>query len=351
MEITNTYTNWQIEPSMKYDALCFLNIMTADTFYLTYYKDEYEKFKPKLTPDVTKALSEIKRKVKDENGTIVSAWLCLYCSAVEDSTLAQMVSTLSDLGKMKENFKKTPYYDDESWALFESITPELKIVLKFLVDIKWDEYWKNTILPKVKAKIAEVEAELPKYDVISLNEEFLGYKLPSNLITVYMLYYSQPHGIKITGMRFLTDAAWPFKIVIRTAAHEMMHPPYDIKADSVLRSAIESLGKDEFFKNKVFNHDPSLGYNTIEGLVEEDCVQSLDQLINERLGIAYDARKRWRESDEGIHVLAIALYQIMKEDGYNAKKEVFGDYFLKLIQSGRLANGNIEEYFNMFYKE
>ena len=255
-------TNWKIEPSFKYDALCFLNILTSDTFYLDYYQKEYDKFKPLLIPEVETSLKNIKRILKDENGRIISAYLCLYFSAVEDSTLDQMLNTLEDTRKLKTNFEKTPYHDEDSWKLFESVNHDLKVVLKFLKAINFNDYWKKDILPIVREKINEIKPDLPKYDVIRENEEYLGFKLPSNEITVYMLYYSQPHGIKITGTRFLTDVAWPFKIVIRTAAHEMMHPPYDINNNKKLADAIESLRKDDFLMDKVNNHNPSFGYNS-----------------------------------------------------------------------------------------
>ncbi len=342
-------TNWKIEPSFKYDALCFLNIMTGDTFYLTYYQQEYNKFAYLLTPEYEKSLSNLKKVLKEDNGKIISAYLCLYFSAAEDSTLEQMISRLDNLDELKHNFEDTPYHSDESWRLFESTIPDIKVIFRFLRDIDFEGYWKKEILPIVEKTVSEIEPDLPKYDVIKENEEFLGFKLLSNEITVYMLYYSQPHGIKITGTRFLTDAAWPFKIVIRTAAHEMMHPPYDYNSNEKIRNAIESFRKDKYLMDKVENHNPSLGYNRLEGLFEEDCVQALDQLINEKLGIAKDAKKRWQESDEAIHVFAVALYQVMKEESYNLKKEVFADFLVRMIESGRLGAGKIKELHNKFY--
>jgi hypothetical protein len=258
-----------------------------------------------------------------------------------------MLSTINNPAHLKENFSKTPYHNDEGWQLFESILPELKVILEFLKDIEFDKYWAQNIRPKVETIIKGIEPELPKYDVIKENEEFLGYKLPSDTITVYMLYYAQPHGIKITGTRFLTDVvAVP---EYQDCRHEMMHPPYDYQNDEVLRNTIELFRKDDFLMDKVTNHNLSFGYNTLEGLFEEDCVQSLDQVINEKLGMGRDAKKRWVESDDGIHVLAIALYQIMKVEYYNSGKEVFRDFLLRLVKTGTLAPGKIKEYYDKFY--
>ncbi len=130
----------------------------------------------------------------------------------------------------------------------------------------------------------------------------------------------------------------------------MMHPPYDHKNDAELRGVIESFSRDEFVMDRVNNHNKSLGYNSLEGLFEEDCVQSLDQLIGENLSVAIDARKRWKDSDEGIHVLAIALYQIMKEENYNSKGEVFRDFVIRINKEGRFVPGKIREYYDKFYK-
>ena len=73
---------------------------------------------------------------------------------------------------------------------------------------------------------------------------------------------------------------------------------------------------------RVEHHNPSFGYNSFEGFVEEDCVQALDQRIADRLGIAEDPRQRWRRCDDGMHVLAMALYQLLKRGGLSPRGRV-----------------------------
>jgi hypothetical protein len=347
---SGTMTNWKIEPSLKYDACCFLNILTGDSFYRDFYKDELNPYEGKLTPQVTTALKGLQKKLKEDKGIIFSAWLCLYFSVIEGDELEDIIDAVNNPAELKEHFSKTPYHDEESWQLFLSIKNELLTVFTYLKQNGFKEYWTKNIRSKIQKRIDETKPGLAKYDVIRENEYFLGFKLPSDTITVYMLYYNKPHGIKITGMRFLTSIEWPFEITIRTSAHEMMHPPYDYKNDLELKKLIDSFSADEFFMDKVKNHDPALGYNTPEGLFEEDCVQVMDQLINEKLGIAKDARTRWKESDEGIHVLAVALYQIMKSENYNDKNEVFRDFLIRIVDSGTLKPGMIKEYHDKFYK-
>lgn len=344
-------TDWHIEPSFKFDVLCFLNTLTADPYYLNYYQDEYDRFKPTLTSSVKIALINLKRRIKDENRGIISAFLCLYFSATGDETLNDMLRTLDNGEDMQKNLKQTPYYSEDGWRLFESIREDLTIVFRFLKDVGFESYWQEHIFPRIKEKIVLVEKELPMYNVIAEDEKYLGFPLPSNKITVYMLYYSQPHGIKITGTRFLTDIAWPFVIVLRNAVHEMMHPPYDLANDEELKETLDLLKEDEFLMNKVLNHNPSFGYNSFEGFIEEDCVQAIEQIVNEKLGIAREARRRWKESDNGMHVFAVALYSVMKEENYNKNGEQFRDFLIRMIRGGKLVSGEIRRRNDLFYSE
>jgi hypothetical protein len=163
-------TKWKIEPSLKYDACCFLNILTGDEFYLGYYQAEYDRFKDKLTPEAKTALASLKKKIRDDKGTIISAWLCLYFSAVNDSTPADILRTLNDLSELKENFSKTPYHNDEGWEMFISVNNELKTIFSYLIEIDFEGYWKKNVRPAVNDTISTIQPELPKYDVIKENE-------------------------------------------------------------------------------------------------------------------------------------------------------------------------------------
>lgn len=342
-------TDWQIEPSFKFDVLCILNAATGDEFYLNYYQDEYDELEPKLTPAARQALANLKSKIKDEQGGIISAFLTLYFSATEDRTLDEMIETVKNSQVMRNNLKQTPYYSEDDWQIYESVRDDLKTIFQFFQDIQFETYWKNNVLPKVEDKIAAIAKELPKYNVIKQQESFLGFPLPSNRITVYMLYYSQPHGIKVTGTRFLTDVAWPLEIVLRNAVHEMMHPPYDLPDDTELRKTLSLLEDDEFLMDKVLNHNPAFGYNSFEGFIEEDCVQALEQIINEKLGFEREAHQRWKENDDGMHVFAVALYNVMKEEDYNEKGELFRDFLIRMIRTGKLAPGKTKQIYDDFY--
>ena len=86
-----------------------------------------------------------------------------------------------------------------------------------------------------------------------------------------------------------------------------MHPPYH-SDDAKVREAIDLLGRDPLMLDKVQHHDPSFGYNTTAGYIQEDSVRALEQIVSEKFGIGRDACNYWQEQDGGVHVLAAAMY-------------------------------------------
>jgi len=347
---TSHKTNWRIEPSLKFDTLCLLNTLTGDDFYMDYYFKVYREFGPQMTPQVKGALANLKTKIKDEGKGIISARLCLLFSATDDATLDQLLATIEKPDKLRESFSKTPYWDEDDWKNFEAVRDDLKTIFTWLKKIEFEKYWSENAQPVATKKAQEMLDRVKTFDVVPLIEQHLGKKLESDTITVYMLTYSQPHGIKIVGTRFLTDVAWPYYIVVRNAVHEMMHPPYTLEGDAELKAVLDSLRADKFVMDKVEHHDPSFGYNTLEGFMDEDCVQALDQLINEKLGVAMVAKSRWKQSDDGMHVFAVALYQLMKAENYPSSKDIsFRDFLVRMNKEGQFQPGKIETMYKKMY--
>lgn len=344
-------TDWHLEPSLKYDAICLINTLTGDPFYQKHYQREYEEFAKRLTEPAKAALANLHLVLKEKNKLIPSAFLSLYLSAADEDTLDGLLEVLDNSERMQKNLKATPYYSDEGWRLYEALRKDLKTVFVFLKDIEFGSYWRKYIVPRAAERIKKIRRELPKYNVTAEVEAFLGTKLPSHAITVYLLNFTKPHGLKVTGTRFLTYIDWPFAVVLRNAVHEMMHPPFDWTGDEELRITLFLLKNDDFLMDKIQNHDPAFGYNTFAGFIEEDCVQALDQVINEKLGIAFDPHRRWRESDEGMHVFAVALYSVLKEEKYNERGETFRDFLVRMIRTGKLAPGKIKRIYDDFYSQ
>jgi hypothetical protein len=232
----HTTTQWDLQPSLKVDAICALNMLSGDPYYLEYYQADYDRLAKQFRPEELAAFTNLKRRIKDQNGGIISASLALYFSASDAESLDDLIHTVHDSSTMRRNLQATPYYDDDGWKLYESNRPDLEVAFRALKRIHFEEDWEKNVKPKIEQSRAAIAAKLPDYNVIPAVEAVLGSPRPTNRITVYLLYYSQPHGIKITGTRFLTHYSYPFRIVLRNAIHEMMHPPYDLAHDPELRS-------------------------------------------------------------------------------------------------------------------
>lgn len=345
----HTTTQWDLQPSFKFDAICALNMLSGDPYYLEFYQADYDRLVRQFRPEELAAFVNLKRRIKDQNGGIISASLALYFSASDGESLDDLIRTVEDSSTMRRNLQATTYYDDDGWKLYEASRPDLEAAFRALRRVHFEQDWEKNIRPKIEQARAAIAARLPEYNVIPAVESILGSPRPTDKITVYLLYYSEPHGIKITGTRFLTHYSYPFRIVLRNAIHEMMHPPYDVAHDTELRSSLESLRSDPFLMNKVEHHDTSFGYNTLAGLEEEDCVQALEQIIAERFGMGGDPYAYWREQDGGIHVLAVALYSLMKQQKFDGSQESFPTFLKRQLRSGALSNNQIEKLNREFF--
>ena len=345
----HTTTDWDLRPSFMFDTLCALNFLSGDEYYLKFYQSDYERLNPKLRPKERAAFVSLKRRIKDQNQGIISAQLALYFSATNAESLDDMIRVVKDSSIMRRNLKATPYYSDDGWKIYDESLPDLAAAFKALKRIHFDKDWEQQVKPRIEKARATFTPDLPRYNIVPKIEAVLGSPNPSNKITVYLLNYSEPHGIKITSTRFLTHYSYPFRIVLRNAIHEMMHPPYDLAHDADLRASLESLRADAFLMNKVEHHDASYGYNTLAGLEEEDCVQALEQIVAESFGMGGDPKSYWKEQDDGIHVLAVTLYSLMKQQHFADSHEPFPVFLNRMIHSGALSNGHIEAFNRAFF--
>lgn len=338
-------TQWQVLPSFRFDTLCLLNILTGDPFYIQFNQEIYDSFKERISPEAAASLAELKRVIKDEGQSIISANLCLYFSGIEGESFAEMQAALDNPAEMQDALKASPYYDEENWQRFLKVRDELKIIFRFLESIDFPNYWQTVVLPEVQEKIESIAAYLPEHDVVARLEDIIGHSLPSPTIEVYVLHYTRPHGIKVIGQRFLTAATWKPEIALRTAIHEMLHPPYEIEKDAELKAAIEALEQDPFVHEKFANHNPDFGYNDFTGYIEENCVRALDQIVSETFEIGRNPQERWQQEDDGMHVVAAALYHLMKTNGLRGS---FRDFLLEALNN-ELSVGKVQAVYDDFY--
>ena len=342
---TAAETEWRIDTSPKYDALCLVGVLAGDPFYTRYYETELEELQGSLPPGAFEAATRTYRAFKDE-GVLAGPWLALAYSVVHGDSIDAAMDATKDPEDMRRGLEATDYWDEKEWAIYERARPDVLAMLHGMREAGFEDWWKTTAEEPSRTRADELEPVLAKIDVVPMIEKAVGRRLESEPITLYAARFCRPHGIRITGNRFLldiVDSRDPLPTAVATAIHEMVHPPFDVNEPRMVR-IIGVLEQDPFVHRRWKDHDPSFGYNTFKGYVDEDVTKALDQLIGERVGMTFtdDVQERWIQNDEGMHVLAAAVYELMKAENFLDGRENAAEFLERMVLDKRLAPGKIE---------
>jgi hypothetical protein len=335
-EVPAIRTRWSLTTSEGFDALCFLGPLAGDPFYADYYGKELAAFLPKLRPETIGAIKTGFAAVRQQGG-MLGPDLCLIFSGGPTGSIAEMTAALKAAETvLLPSFRKSQWWDEDAWKGFLAGREPLLAIFDDLIRADFAGFRHSLLDPLAAKRIPEMRARVAGLDTIAEQERLLGKTFPDPSIEIVMLYFSKPHGIRIQGQRFITAADYSDEIVIRIADHELMHPPFDRDSDR-MKAVFAVLAADPLLTRIVKEHNPAFGYNTLEGLADEDTVQALDQIINERFGVAKPAPRRWQESDDGMHVLAAGLYGLLKADRYDRTGGNIEEWLYRAAQTGLLA--------------
>ena len=252
------------------------------------------------------------------------------------STLESVIEALSDLdGQVRPAFVKNPSREEDDWLWLARNAPRLIKAFTAMRDAGFEKFRRDRLGTGFEARTAEVSRSLAGYDVVHWQEKLTGRTFDPT-INVVLLAFSKPHGAKMQGQTFLQAADYDTATTVRIAAHEMLHPPFPMDGPAA-RAALEVLERDALVMRIVREHDPQWGYTTLEGLLDEDICEALDQLISEALGVARNPADRWRRADDGMHVIAAGLYGLLRADKWVETGGSIEAWIEKAARSGRLA--------------
>lgn len=334
-------TRWLVRTSEGFDALSFLSPLSGDPFYLPYYEKEVAEFAPRMTQEAMTILKALMARARQAD-ILLSPFLDLRFSAGPDQSIDELLLSASNPdSRLLPRFRGSPYWgkDDEEglaeWREFKAALPSLSAVLAALAEADFRGF-RNAIIRRTGAsRIAALNRALLDHDVIRWAEFYTGRGFEPS-IEIILLQFSNPHGIKIIGQRFLNGINYPVEIPIRNAGHEVLHPPVPMEGEAA-KAAMVIFEKDALLHRILAERDKSYGYGSIQGLFDEGLVKALDQLISERLGVPEDPRQRWRTQDGGMHILAAAFYGLMKQDGYARSGGDLEQWLLRQASKGTLA--------------
>lgn len=334
-------TRWAVRASEGFDALCFLGPLSGKPFYADYYRDELAVFLPRMSASAMTAMATVQARA-DQAGVLLGPHLCTTLSGGPDATLEDIIESLASAERtIRPALEAGPYaMGDQGWADFLAARPLVLRVLEGLRSAGFAAFRQQYAEHRAARRVPALSGRLAGLDVIAEQERLLGRRFSDPSLEVILLYFSKPHGIKIQGQRFLTHLDYPDEIVIRNAAHEMLHPPFDMQG-ATAKLALETLNRDPLLVRVLAEHDPAFGYNSMEGILDEDTAQALEQIVSERLGVAVAPAERWREADDGMHVLAAALYGLLKADGYDRTGGDIEAWMGAALREGRLSPDSI----------
>jgi hypothetical protein len=330
-------TDWRVQDSEGQDAIAFLAPLSGRELYTRYYAEDVAAFAPRLPEAVRRAVPALWQTAEDDGFGLFSPNLNTILShADRDATLDDMIVALGDPEAIvRPTYQAGPYWDQKDWDWFVRHAPETRSILEAMKAAGFSAWRRERAGAALEAGLTMLRAALPAFDIIKVEEKLTGRTFDPR-IDITLLQFSKPHGIKVHGQRFLQSADYDVGLTVRIAAHELLHPPVPMDGPTAL-AALAVLERDPLIPRIVREHDPRFGYTTLEGVLNEDLCQALDQTVSEVLGVARNPADRWRTQDDGMHVLAAGLYGLLREDRWSREGGSIEAWLADAVRRGRLA--------------
>jgi hypothetical protein len=330
-------TRWQVRSSEGFDAIAFLGPLSGGELYLSYYAEDAAAFAPRLAEAVRSDIAKLWAEAGADGFGLLGPTLSVFFSnGGDDATIDTLLQALEAREeRILPAYRASAYWDAKDWRWFTAAAPRLEAIITALRDAGFAQFRAERAGSRLEARIGEVQRALNGFDVIAWQEKLTGRRFDPG-IEIVLLQFSKPHGIKVQGQTFLQAIDYDTATTVRIAAHEMLHPPVPMDGKAA-KAALAVLARDPLIPRIVRDHDPRWGYTSLEGLLDEDLVQALDQLISEALGVARNPADRWRKSDDGMHVLAGALYGLLRQDRWIETGGSIEAWLADAVRRGRLA--------------
>jgi hypothetical protein len=306
-------TRWDVTTSEGLDAVAFIGALSGGDLYLEYYAKEAAEFGSRLPLAVRNDLAALRKEADTSGFGLLWPNLATMLSGAGISTIESVIAALAEPEtRIRPSLQASEYWDEKDWTWFAGASSRLVQVFSAIRDADFAGYRKKLLGSALDARAVELAHGLSDYDVVRWQRKLSG-KAIDPTISIVLLYFSKPHGVRVQGQRFLQAADYNLTTTLRIAAHELLHPPFDMEG-RVAKEALAVLAKDPLIGRNVRDHDPRGGYTSLEGYLNEDVCQALDQMIAEALGFARNPADRWNKSDDGMHVLAAGLYALLRTD-------------------------------------
>jgi hypothetical protein len=333
-------TRWNVIGSEGFDAIAFLGALSGRDPYRARYAAEADAFGPRLPAAVRADVPKLADESDKSSFGLLWPVLANILSGAGITTLDSVIAALSDLeGRVRPAFLRNASREDSDFDWLKANAPRLIRLFTAMRDADFAAFRRDKLGPDFEARAAEEARALARFDVIRWQEKLTGRTFDPT-INVVLLAFAKPHGAKMQDQTFLQAFGNDTATTVRIAAHEMLHPPFAMDG-AAAKAALAVLARDPLIPRIVREHDPKWGYTTLDGMLNEDLCEALDQLISEALGVARNPADRWRQADDGIHVLAAGLYGLLRQDKWVDTGGSIETWLERAARTGRLAPASL----------
>jgi len=346
-------SRWVIHPSLWFDAACLIPLLAGLPFYTSRHEHDarlwQERFASIAGPQARDGVSVLREEVTNQAVKPLPAFLALWTSpaarpaggAAEslDGLIAAVAEANLLVSAMRDG---SPHWNEADDRLFRSVRPALLAVLEGLRATGLADWWTEHAADDLGRRCGELSESFSAYDLVPLVEEHTGVSFDTRAVELCVLRWAAPHGIRVTGTRFLTDIRYDADQVLNIAVHELLHPPWP--KGHPAKDRLDALAADPFLAARFAGRDPAAGYNTWASYAEEDAAQALDQFLNTQLGrnTRGDPVTRWTEADGGMHVLALLLYDTLRRGGYDPAAGTYADFLARALPDASIWPRDLE---------
>ena len=317
--------NIKFRSSYNLDISSFLNVMSADEYYVNFYRDEFERFYPLLSDEIKSAYSAF---LKSMNRSNIAVALTTGISLIENFNERDIKKLMVAQDEIEKNLYNSQYPPELIGGL-EMLPQFTGLIVQLIQELEehgFKKFWEDNRRPLAQKRIERLEVLFSKNKMLEKIEQYK--KIQAEDVNVYVCTYAHPHGTKLFNDSLIIDYKWPDKAIINTFAHELFHPPYKLEN---VQKTIDLLKEKDFVKKAYDNQDPQIAYSPMEGFIEENIVEALGTFIASSCGFEDEPYKYFQKHDNGSHVISPYLFKYLSDNDIR-KEQSFEEYFNDFVQ-------------------
>ena len=299
--------------------------MSADEYYVNFYRDEFEQFYPLLSNEIKSGYTAFLKSINRSN---IAVALTTAISLIENFNERDVKKLMVAQDEIEKNLYNAQYPDDLIEGL-EMLPQFAGLIIQLIQELEehgFKKFWEDNRRPLAQKRIERLEVLFSKNKMLEKIEQYK--KVQAEDVNVYVCTYAHPHGTKLFNDSLIIDYKWPDKAIINTFAHELFHPPYNLEN---VQKTIDLLKEKNFVKEAYDNQDPQIAYSPMEGFIEENIVEALGTFIAFSCGFEDEPYKYFQKHDSGSHVISPYLFKYLSDNGIR-KEQSFEEYFNDFVQ-------------------